>query len=81
MSAKFPDPAKYNNWVAWAKDLERVLRQSEAMKPVNPTVILLEHMVADRPASAAVDGLLMFDPTLGCPVYSHDGEWHPVTGV
>ena len=76
---RLPDPRKYSNWLDWAKDVEKASYAGSAIQPVQAQTVLLEHMVADRPASAAVDGLLMFDPVQGCPVYSEGGSWHPLT--
>lgn len=76
ISRRMPSPSRYSRWQDWARDVANVF-ESPSDQPVEPTVVLLQHRMGNE--SAAVDGLIMFDPTLGAPVYSHDGDWHPFT--
>ena len=67
-----------NSWQTWATQLnEYLLRQTEG--EIVPEPVLLEHQVT-RDAKATVDGIMMFDPVLGAPVYSAGGAWVPIIG-
>lgn len=76
--AKLPDPGRYPNWLAWAKDVIKAAERTSVQAPVTPQVVLLEHLTEAGVTSAAVDGLVMFDPVQGVPVFSRGGEWFPM---
>lgn len=65
---------------SWARDLYTYLA---AMAPIagqiNPTPILLPHVVANVMARATTDGILLYDPTIGAVIVSKDGEFVPIT--
>jgi hypothetical protein len=75
MSTKNPIPPFSGQLRTWADKIVGYLRtlESEIDTP-GPKVVQLEHK--QPTASAAVDGLLMFDPVLGKVVYSQGGSWH-----
>jgi len=77
MSTKNPIPIPLRGDLSgWANAVVGYLRTLEAeIDTPGPKIVQLEFK--DANASAAVDGLLMFDPVLGKPVYSHGGAWHP----
>lgn len=74
---RLPNPSRYEDWRSWAKDLVKLAEQPATNQRPSPTILLLRHMSGGE--SAAIDGLVMFDPVQGCPVYSHNGAWHPMT--
>lgn len=72
-----PIPRPSSDVRTWATNVTAYLQALEtATKQVSPKVVQLLHKTDE--SKAAVDGLLMFDPVLGVPVYSHNGAWHPL---
>lgn len=70
-----PDPGRYADWRAWAKDFQKSVTRSAALQPVTPQIVLLSHLTGSPTTSANVSGIMLFDPELGCPIISVDGQW------
>jgi hypothetical protein len=64
------------NWREWARQLveylqNRDLSQAETL----PQPVFLQHQILPDMSRAFQDGILMYDPALQSPVYSHNGQW------
>ncbi len=76
MSRVPPSPYSASNWQDWANQmLEYIQDSSPSQAAVSPRPVFLEHKIPSVPASAATDGIMMYDPVSGEPVYSVNGEW------
>lgn len=78
MNRDFPSPGRFSNWRDWADEFVKRNNRVEANQPVNPQTILLATLLRQLPNSLATDGLMMYDPSEGSPVFSRGGQWHPV---
>ena len=77
MSRKNPIPIFGGNLPLWADKVVGYLRTLEVdIATPSPKIVQLERR--QDIAKATTDGLLMFDATLGIPVYSYNGAWHSV---
>ena len=77
-----PSPYSVSSWQDWANQmLEYIQDSSPSQAAVAPRPVFLEHKIPSVPASAATDGILMYDPLSGEPVYSVNGEWKPMTSL
>lgn len=76
-------PPKYEGDIRkWAELLQEYLAgQANVAQRTQPQAVLLAAKVPSRPTSAAVDGVLMFDPVLGTVVVSVAGVWREVVLV
>ncbi len=73
-------PQFTGNIKVWADQLVAYLQsQVQAKQRVTPQSVLLAAQVASQPTSAAVSGLLMFDPVKKAVVVSIDGSWVPIS--
>lgn len=72
-------PPKYaGNITDWADKLhEFLLPRPQVASRVSPQAVLLAHKVPSAPASAAVNGVLMYDPVVSRPVVSVAGAFVP----
>lgn len=64
---------------AWAEDITRWLADEGGLKPLKAEPILLLHKTGNE--KATVDGLVMYDPIIGLPVFSKAGAWYTFDGV
>lgn len=72
-----PIPKVTTDLRSWAEQTAVYLKSLEkAVEQPSPKAIQLEH--ATSSASAAIDGLLMWDSVNGNPVVSKGGEWWEV---
>lgn len=78
MRREFPDPGRFSHWKAWADEFIKRNNTVDANKAVDPQTILLATLLRNLPNSLAVDGLMMYDPALGTPVFSRGGAWQPM---
>ena len=65
----------------WAARMTSYLQDTLGDTAVNPpNTTLLSHKMATRPQSAAITGLLMYDPVAKNVLLSYDNDWHPLLG-
>lgn len=77
---QLPDPSKYRSLYEWAQALYNRLQTDVRGNSVNdPLPVFLPHRASARDERAADDGIVLFDPLLGVPVYSHKGRWVPMS--
>lgn len=69
------------DWQTWARQLVEYLNnQARSEEFVAPRVVSLLHQIPPVDQYRALeDGLLMYDPSLGVPVYSKNGQWNQFT--
>lgn len=78
-----PNPSAYKDLRGWAAAMVDYMAWStDIRRPVEPRAYLLAHRlnVPDSNVGverAAADGIIMFDPTTGEPVYAEGGAWLP----
>lgn len=74
MSRTLPPYPSGNNWFIWATQLVDFLMARERIEQESlPQVLQLPHKKGGEKALA--DGLLMYDPVAGEPVYTKNGQW------
>jgi hypothetical protein len=65
--------------IAWSRAMYEYLNAQASIKgSIEPQPVLLPHQVTGKPAKAASDGIIMFDPTAAAIVVSVNGEWVPL---
>lgn len=73
-----PLPTRGERIESWANKIVTYLRGLESNIDVpGPKIVQLETRVAN--ASAAQNGILMWDATVNSMVVSYNGQWYPVT--
>lgn len=82
MPLKVPPSPTGKDWQRWAQELVNYLTEgADVKRRVDPQAVLLAHKLASGPmVRASVDGLLLFDPALGVPIYSVGGAFVPISG-
>lgn len=63
----------------WALDIVAYIERSSGNDELSAAPVFLQHRVGDE--KAVTDGIMMFDPALGEPVYSHNGVWKKMDGT
>lgn len=72
-------PAPTSDLKQWARDLYAYLIDQQKPTPTKAQLVFLQHkMVNDK---ATIDGLVMYDPQLGLPVFSKNGAWYKFDGT
>jgi hypothetical protein len=74
MAERSIPPYPGGDWRSWALQLVEYLRRdTPRQEEVLPRVIQLGFQIGGERAST--DGLVMYSPTEGVPVYSKNGQW------
>ncbi len=74
-----PNPAEFRSVSEWARQYYEFLTATAQAVTVNdPEPVLLAHVTDGERLSAAVEGIMLFNPTLNAPVISIDGEYVPL---
>lgn len=69
-----------NDWKSWATQIvEFLISEARSEEFVAPRVISLLHQIPPDIYRPLDDGLVMFDPSLGVPVFSEGGQWRQFT--
>ena len=74
-----PSPLTAHGWKDWALRLAEYLQStSEAESVRDPQPVQLAHLKDSNLDSAAIDGILMWDPSAQAVVVSKNGAWEAV---
>ena len=70
-----PYPAS-DDWRQWATQLvEYLLNEARSEEFVAPRTVALLHQVPPLTYKTVQNGLLMYDPLIGYPVFSYEDDW------
>lgn len=72
-----PFPGKDLN--EWARKIYAYLNDQSQEKMIKSGPVLLQHRTSGE--KATTDGIMMYDPQLGEPVYSKNGAWYKLDGT
>lgn len=66
----------------WSLELVEYLIRVQETDAVRPMAVQLEHRLnnPNRLEKAVQDGLVMYDPAIGLPVFSKNGAWYDFAG-
>ena len=82
MTSQLPNPNSYNDVKLWARALHDYLTaQTRIGQQNNPLPVMLPHVSDNIVARAAVDGLVLFDPTAVTAIISLSGAWSPLSHI
>lgn len=79
MSSRQPPYPTGSDWRSWATKLVEFLTSNEPIEQETfPTPLQLPHRITGT-EKALEDGLMMYDPVAGEPVFSKGGQWCKVS--
>lgn len=82
MSRALPPYPSDGSWQSWAtKVYEWLVSRDQSRQEVLPQTVLLESQTDKELARATADGMMMFDPIIGLPVFSRRDNWVPISTV
>lgn len=73
-----PYPDAFVNWHEWAVMLVDYINQKDSQYELFPKPVKLQTRVPD--SKAFEDGIIMYDTSVGLPVFSKNGNWYDFAG-